>query len=235
MFDKKYIISSLISFILGFLFFYFVFPIFIAYGKLTRVPDLKDTTVENALNILSSMDLKGVVYDSVFSDEIKKGKVVYTIPKQGKEIRFGRTVKLIISKGGERIPFIDVKGMNVNDARKKLQDAGFINIVIMYVPIEDTKGAKENIVLNVLPDSVKEIEKTEKITLFVSKKQKNVFLMPNIVDMTLDEAYKILSKYGLKISEIKRVSPDDSIIIVQNPLPGVEVFFGESVSVILGK
>lgn len=235
MFNIKYILSSFISFILGFSFFYFVFPVFIKYGKLTRVPDLKDVSVENAINILSSMDLKGIVADSIFSDEIRRGKVVYTIPKQGKEIRFGRTVKLIISKGGERFPIIDVKGLHINEARKKLQDAGFINIVIMYVPITDTKGAKEDIVLNVLPDSVKEIEKTEKITLFVSKKQKDIFLMPNIVDMTLDEAYKILSKYGLKISEIKKVSPDDSIIIVQNPLPGVEVFFGESVSVILGK
>jgi serine/threonine-protein kinase len=217
------------------LFFYFVFPIFIKYGKITRVPDLKDTTVESALDILSSMDLKGVVFDSVFSDEIKRGKVVYTIPKQGKEIRFGRTVKLIISKGGERVPFVDVKGLNINDARRKLQEAGFFNIIIMYVPVSDKKDAKENIVLSVIPDSVKELEKSEKITLFVSKKQKDVFLMPNIIDMTLEEAMRILSKYGLKISEVKKVHPEDSIIIVQNPLPGVEVYFGESVSVILGK
>ncbi len=235
MFGKKYLLYTILSFTLGFLFFYFVFPLFIKYGKITRVPDLKDTTIENAMNILSSMDLKGIVYDSVFSEEIRRGRVVHTIPKAGKEIRFGRTVKLVISKGGERIPIVDVKGLNVDEARKKLQDAGFLNIVVMYVPVADKKGEKENIVLNILPDSVKELERTERVTLFVSNQSKDVFLMPNVVGMTLDEATRILSKYGLKISDMKKTSHSDTIIILQNPLPGVEVFFGESVSVILGK
>jgi len=56
---KKLLYTIIGSFLLGFLFFYFVFPLFLSYGKVTKVPELKNTEVKRAMNILQSMELKG--------------------------------------------------------------------------------------------------------------------------------------------------------------------------------
>jgi len=234
---KKLLYTIIGSFLLGFLFFYFVFPLFLSYGKVTKVPELKNTDVKSAMNILQSMELKGVVVDSVYSNVIKRGRVVKTIPPAGKKIRFGRKVQLIISRGGERIMLPDVRGKPVEKARKLLMDTGLNNIIVMNVPVspEESQIYKEGYVIDVSPDSTDSVEKGEKITLYVAKIQEEVFLMPNLVGLNIEEAKQTLKRYKLVLGDVKSVSPEDSFVILQNPLPGIEVVYGETVSVVLGK
>jgi len=234
---KKLLYTIIGSFFLGFLFFYFVFPLFLSYGKVTKVPELKNTEVKRAMNILQSMELKGVVVDSVYSNVIKRGRVVKTIPPAGKKIRFGKKVKLIISRGGERVPFPDVRGKPAEEARKLLMDTGLNNIIVMNVPVspEEAKKYKEGYVIDVSPDSTDSVEKGEKITLYVAKIQEEVFLMPNLVGLNIEEAKQTLKRYKLVLGDVKTISPGDSFVILQNPLPGIEVVYGETVSVVLGK
>ena len=234
---KRLLYTVIGSFLLGFLFFHFVFPLFVSYGKVTKVPELKNTELKRAIKILQSMELKGVVVDSVYSNVVKRGRVVETIPPSGKKIRFGRRVKLIVSRGGERVPFPDVKGKPVEEARKLLMGRGINNIIVINVPVppKEAQNFKEGYVVDVSPDTIDSIEKSAKVTLYVAKIQEEVFLMPNLVGMHIWEAKKTIEKYKLVLGTVKSVSPGDSFVILQNPLPGIEVVYGETVSVVLGK
>ena len=131
----------------------------------------------------------------------------------------------------------DVRGKPVEEARKLLMDTGLNNIIVMNVPVspEEAQKYKEGYVIDVSPDSTDSVEKGEKITLYVAKIQEEVFLMPNLVGLNIEEAKQILKRYKLVLGDVKSVSPEDSFVILQNPLPGIEVVYGETVSVVLGK
>ena len=230
---KAYVFTLIGSFIFGFLIFYLFFPFFLKYGKVTKVPDLKDQSAENAINILSGLDLKGIIADSVFSDKVKRGKVVSTIPPAGHKIRFGKRVKLILSKGAKRLKLPDVKGKMWTDAKKLLEDAGIINLITINIPVSQEDS--ENIVVDVSPSDSGEIEKGERVTVYIGKYSKNVFLMSNLVGLPLKTALNIIKKQKLTLGEVRLTAGKDSIIIVQNPLPGVEVSEGDTVILFVGK
>ena len=118
-----------------------------------------------------------------------------------------------------------------------MMDTGLNNIIVMNVPVspEESQKYKEGYVIDVSPDSTDSVEKGEKITLYVAKIQEEVFLMPNLVGLNIEEAKQTLKRYKLVLGDVKTISSGDSFVILQNPLPGIEVVYGETVSVVLGK
>jgi beta-lactam-binding protein with PASTA domain/tRNA A-37 threonylcarbamoyl transferase component Bud32 len=88
------------------------------------VPDVTGKTYDEAASLLSAVHLRAQRRD-VFSDTVPAGKVVDTQPAAGTTAHVGQTVTVDVSKGPRLIPVPDVTGKPIQEAIKKINEAGF--------------------------------------------------------------------------------------------------------------
>ncbi|MGW5447788.1 Stk1 family PASTA domain-containing Ser/Thr kinase [Streptomyces asiaticus] len=99
--------------------------IVVSKGQAVDVPDVVGDSVDDARSTLEDEGFKVKIAErQVFSEE-DKGSVAEQSPSTDDEAAKGDTVTLTISKGVQMVEVPDVTGMNVDDAKAELEDAGF--------------------------------------------------------------------------------------------------------------
>jgi serine/threonine-protein kinase len=129
-----------------------------------RPIDITDWTGKSAKQAKASLEKQGfkVTLDEQFDDTVGKGKVVSQTPSSGQGVK-GDEITLVVSKGPELFEIPRVRGLRTNEARQKLEDAGFkvkvrhsalyvgANYVVTVSPGEGTMVPKGTIVtLNIV-------------------------------------------------------------------------------------
>ena len=232
---KKFLTTfSLIlgAFIAGFLVFYFLMPQIVRFGKVVSVPDLRNLTYEDAKSLLASLSLKSTISDSIFSSDISNGRVVSQRPPPLSTVKVGRKIFLTISRGPKKIKIPQIKGLKQEEVEGVLDIANITNRVFILIP-SDT--IEEGYVISSSPPEGDDIVEGARLKVFVSKGKTNVFLMPNLIGLSLSEAEDITNKYELVIGNIKYVSGSDSMVLLQSPMVGVEVSYGDTITLVVGK
>ncbi|MDC2946014.1 Stk1 family PASTA domain-containing Ser/Thr kinase [Streptomyces heilongjiangensis] len=97
----------------------------VSRGAPVEIPDVSGASVEDATATLEGEGLKVKVAPGRVNSEFDKGLVAEISPGVGKQVGAGDTVTLTLSKGPEMIEVPDVVGDSVDDATRKLEDAGF--------------------------------------------------------------------------------------------------------------
>ncbi|MFF4352303.1 Stk1 family PASTA domain-containing Ser/Thr kinase [Streptomyces sp. NPDC001530] len=97
----------------------------VSKGSPVEVADVRGASVEDATEELEEAGLKVKIASERVNSEFDKGLVAEQSPGAGKQAASGDTVTLTISKGPEMVEVPDVVGDSVDDARQKLEDAGF--------------------------------------------------------------------------------------------------------------
>ncbi|MFJ3227654.1 Stk1 family PASTA domain-containing Ser/Thr kinase [Streptomyces sp. NPDC086783] len=99
--------------------------IVVSKGSPVEIPDVTDSSVEDATDELEDAGLKVEVAPGRITSDVDKGLVARQSPGEGKEAAAGDTVTLTLSKGPRMIEVPDVVGDSLDDAKRKLEDAGF--------------------------------------------------------------------------------------------------------------
>ncbi|TQE23280.1 Stk1 family PASTA domain-containing Ser/Thr kinase [Streptomyces ipomoeae] len=97
----------------------------VSRGAPVEVPEVAGSSVEDATALLEREGLKVKIASEQVNSEFDKGMVAEQSPGAGKEAAEGDTVTLTISKGPEMVEVPDVVGDSVDEATRKLKDAGF--------------------------------------------------------------------------------------------------------------
>ncbi|MFC7894022.1 Stk1 family PASTA domain-containing Ser/Thr kinase [Streptomyces sp. NPDC057381] len=97
----------------------------VSKGSPIDVPDVTGDDLAGARAELTEAGLKVKVADEQVNSEYDKGRVARQTPGSGSRAAEGDTVTLTVSKGPEMIEVPDVVGDSVDDAKRKLKDAGF--------------------------------------------------------------------------------------------------------------
>ncbi|MEW2165796.1 Stk1 family PASTA domain-containing Ser/Thr kinase [Streptomyces sp. NPDC007084] len=97
----------------------------VSKGSPVEVPDVTGSSVEDATADLEDAGLKVKIAQTQVNSEFDKGQVARQSPDSGREAATGDTVTLTVSKGPEMVEVPDVVGDSVDDAKRKLKDAGF--------------------------------------------------------------------------------------------------------------
>ena len=226
------------SFFIGFLTFYFLMPVIVRQSRTVDVPHLKHMSLKEAKDFLSSLGLKSEIYDSVNSREVDRGGIFTTIPPRKEEVRIGSVIKLIVSKGPGKIKLPNIVGLPQDEAFDSLNLYGITNRVIINIPVEmedDDTVSKDGTVIKTKPSIEDSLEKGGKLTIFIGKEKRKVFLMPNLIELPLDEAKEILTDFELELAPIKWTKSDREEVLLQSPLAGVEVTFGDTIKLVVGQ
>ncbi|WP_437068620.1 Stk1 family PASTA domain-containing Ser/Thr kinase [Streptomyces sp. enrichment culture] len=98
----------------------------VSKGSPVDVPDVVGDDLESARAELLEAGLKVKVASAqIHSSDIERGKVALQSPDSGREVAEGDTVTLTLSKGPVMVEVPDVVGDSVDEAREKLEGAGF--------------------------------------------------------------------------------------------------------------
>ncbi|MBA4860151.1 Stk1 family PASTA domain-containing Ser/Thr kinase [Streptomyces sp. PSKA54] len=97
----------------------------VSKGSPVDVPDVTGESVEDATADLEEEGLKVEIASVRVNSEFDAGTVARQSPAADRQVAEGDTITLTISKGPVMVEVPDVVGDNVDDARQKLEDAGF--------------------------------------------------------------------------------------------------------------
>ena len=221
------------SFFFGFIVFYFLMPVIVKHSKTIEVPYLKHMSLEKAKSFLSTLNLRYVVSDSVYSNEVAKGLIVNTEPPAKEDVKVGSIIELVVSKGAKKIALPDIVGLSRKVAVDSLDSYGITNRVFINYPVTDK--SLDGMVVKTKPSVEDSIALGSMLTIFIGTEKRNVFLMPNLHGMNLEEAQGEILKYGLVLSEVKRTEGEIDVVIQQFPAPGVEVTLEDNVKLVVGQ
>lgn len=200
------------------------------------VPELVGKDVVYALEFLTDLELNTKVKGSEYSEDIPKSHVIFQDPSAGAEIKKGRDVRIIISKGPKRISMPNLMGLTVQQARLILEENG-----VCHGELSQTHSVsmeKDHVIAQVpAPGSM--ITRGSCVDLLVSLGSRpRAYKMPNLKGQTLNETILSLEKAYLNIGEIKSSFDKGKLrnaILNQEPLPGYQVISGTAVNLVINR
>ncbi len=147
----------------------------------TKVPNVKGKEKDEAVQLIEDAKLKAEIVEET-SKTVKEGYVISQETDANTEVNAGDTVKIHVSTGTEKETVPGVVGKSQDEAKKALQDLGF---VVTVTNAEDS--SKENgAVLKQSLDEGQSVEKGSAITITVNKlaEKKSATIFVNVKSIT---------------------------------------------------
>jgi eukaryotic-like serine/threonine-protein kinase len=173
-----------------------------------------------------------VTTDPEFSDRVKKGFAIRTVPAEGTTVTKGTRVRLLVSQGPEQVTVPDVTGLSRESAEARLRDAHLETAVNEDSSDTVPKGD----VISQSPGAGAEVARDSTVTIVVSTGKPRVDV-PDVVGMKEGRATSTLANAGLSPSREEREVTDpaqDGVVIEQRPGAGTEVDEGRAVVIVVG-
>ena len=166
----------------------------------TKVPKVVGMSQEDAVTAIEDAKLKAEIVEET-SKKVQEGYVISQETDANTEVDAGETVKIHVSTGVEKATVPGVVGKSQDEAKKTLQDLGF---VVTVTTAEDS--SKDNgVVLKQSLDEGKSVEKGSAITITVNKlaEIKTVPIKVNVKSLLDGNIYETSS--GNETEEDKKV------------------------------
>ncbi len=200
------------------------------------VPDLEGKNVVYALELLTDLGLNTKIEGSEYSTEIPKNNVIFQEPEPGSEIKKGRDVRIIISKGPKSILMPNLEKLPVQQARIILEENSLCQGQISSTY---SNRIKKNSIIAQVPSAGTMITRNECVNLLVSIGiRPQDYKMPDLKGRFLDSAIPLIENSNLILGKIKSVFNKDkplNTIITQEPLSGYSVTEGGTVNLVINR
>ena len=164
----------------------------------------------------------------------KAGVILNQNPKAGTKVKANSEITLTVNAGGKTISVPDVSNKTQEEAEGILKQ---FNLSYEIMPVVDEKTAEGYVKNTEPPAGTQIVEGSQKIKVYVSTGSENKQIaVPSIIDKNIEAAKAEITAVGLTVGEI--TARDDSnkekdIVIETNPLPGIRVAKGSSVSIVI--
>lgn len=147
LFSKLFLKHLLLAIFAGNLLFWgslFFLNFYTRHGEAIAIPDVREMPPDEALKKLQDCDLTGVLSDSVFLADKKKGAIVEQNPPAGFKVKSERKIFLTINSiFPERVKMPDLVGVSLRQAKAVLETYGLKTGRFRYVP----DIAKDNVLV----------------------------------------------------------------------------------------
>ncbi|MCR4716294.1 MAG: Stk1 family PASTA domain-containing Ser/Thr kinase [Lachnospiraceae bacterium] len=127
----------------------------------------------------------------------------------------------------------DVVGENIDDAKKLLEEAGFINVTTDY---EENDEVEEDVVIEMSPKADEEVAVNEKIKLLVSLGKSSVDV-PDVTSYKKENANEILVQEGFEVKVAYEYSDtvEEGKVIKQDPAGNTKAPKGSTVTITISQ
>jgi beta-lactam-binding protein with PASTA domain/predicted Ser/Thr protein kinase len=197
------------------------------------VPSVSGLPEDEASDQLTAAGFEPRV-ERVFSDEVRRGRVIDTQPGSGTVIEVGSTVTMRVSRGVEQVEVPDVVGESEDNARSALEDAG---LRVGNVTEQESADEDPGTVLEQDPAAGEQVDRDASVDLVVAAAPPDV-AVPDVVDLTEDEAVAALEDAGfeVRVRDQPATSPDqEGVVLDQAPDAGEERPEGSTIRIAVGR
>jgi len=187
-------------------------------GRIVSMPTLVGHTEPEAERLLAARGLQLRVADRVYS-QLPANSVVRQSPPPGEEMKISQDAHVVLSLGQQEVKVPPLEGDTMRAARIALLQAGLQlgELSTVYLP-----GEQPDIVLQQDPPQGTTASSPHVDLLVTGAQQQPFYVMPNLVGLDEQEAYRVLTAAGLKLSKsnhIGQAGAQKGTIIGQTP-PG---------------
>jgi serine/threonine-protein kinase len=200
------------------------------------VPELVGKNVVNVLELLTNLGLNTKIKGSEYNAEVPKNHIIFQEPEPGAEIKKGRDVRIILSKGPKAILVPNLQGLSLQQARIILEENGLCREIISITYSNDIK--KDEIITQ-FPSPGTMITRGECVNMLASKGiRTRIYKMPDLQGLYLDEAIPLIEDSGLVLGEIKSFSYKGKLletIVDHEPLSGHPVAEKSIVNLVINR
>jgi len=209
-----------------------IMPTVVHWGKVGVIPDLTGLSLDEATEVLDDKELKLEVTSEVYDPSRPPGTVLSQIPGPNSRVREGRSVKVIVSKGGETVLVPKLQGVSMRQAELLLAHEGLGLGDVSWVASD---SFPENVVIASTPSFETPVPQGMSINLTVSVGlEPDSVKVPDLLGINLEESKRILREIGLQLGKIKSKVNDDFLpetILSQSPAAGLMVPRGSEIEV----
>lgn len=200
------------------------------------VPILVKKDVVYVLEILTNIGLNAKVGGSEYSSAIPKNHVISQEPDPGTEIKKGRDVRIIISKGAKAILTPNIKGLPVQQAGIIIEENDLHQGELSRTY---SSSIKKNEIIAQFPSPGVMIRRGLRIDLLMSMgRRPKSYKMPELTGLSLDEAILLIESANLLLGEVKssfKKNKPQNVIISQEPFSGYRVMDGSIVNLAINR
>ena len=235
--DKKnkriiIILSCVLGAILLILFFIFFIIPMLTKKKNVEVPSCMNLTVSKCEKKLIGLGFEvNPDIKSVYTDKVKKNKIVRTNPGNGRVVKYGTKITIYKSKGEETFALENYVGKNYNEVKSKLEAKYGLVVTVEKKEIEKSVDDTSLIIEQSLPAGTK-VKKGDSLILYIPN------LLEKFPDMvregwTKDDADAFAKKYelNLTVKNEETTMVEEGVIIAQSRLAGTSIVKGSNLTI----
>lgn len=196
------------------------------------VPDVTNLTLPEAKRRLSDAKLNSEVRNLLYSNDVPTEQVIKTDPPARTPVKEGKLIYLDISKGPEKQRLPDVRGFSLDEARLRLENAGFTPGDTRY---RSAPEVEKDIVVDMVPPAGTDALPKARVDLIVSQGPLRV---PPLVGKSLVEARQLLRDAQLvegKIENRADLLRPLGIVLATRPEPGTRITPGQTVDLVISQ
>ena len=200
-----------------------------------EVPKFIGDTYEEAVSKAEELGLKIERGDDVFSNDQEEGYVTAQNPEAGTMVVEGKTIVINVSKGKRDGVIPTLKGKTEEQAKKELEDLGFVLGTVTIVTSHESEGkivkqsiepgttAEQGTVVNIEVSDGKGVEQT---------------IVPQLIGSTPDEAKDMLTALKLTVGDVtyeERSDMPENVVFWQSIARDTEVSIYTEISIKVSK
>jgi eukaryotic-like serine/threonine-protein kinase len=185
------------------------------------VPNLEGKGLVDALQTASALDLSLQHESTDYDESLPAGTVIRQLPASGMKVRAGRSIRVVVSKGGQASFVPDIAGKRLAEAQSVLAAGGIqLGAVAEAYSVDLSKG----MVIDQQPSSGTVVSRGAMVDITVSKgpPPSGLPIAPDLGGKTADEVnrWSRESKIEVTIREDKSAGGIPGTVVKQVPAPG---------------
>lgn len=197
---------------------------FLHSRKVVDVPDLTGKSLEQALDLVSPLELALSKEGVQFDDRLPPGAILRQAPPAGFRVREGKIVRVTLSSGGEVAFVPDVVAVALTEAQNRLRASGLVlGAVSQSYSLESSVG----IVITQNPSAGGSVRPGTMVDLKVSKgpPPEGVVLMPAFMNQPIEtaRAWADAQKISPDVKEEASTVFAPGLVMRQSPAPDTPV------------
>lgn len=196
--------------------------------KTQTVPDIKGRSLSSALDMLAPLNLGLKKEGSEFDASVAVSAVLRQVPPPGTVVREGKTIRVIVSQGGETVFAPNIAGLPLRNAEMLLRQS---QLVLGEVSEAYSLRMEKGMVLSQDPKGESSVERDALVNVVVSggAPPAGIVLMPDFLRKNLTEASAWSAGAGVTVNVKKDASSlfPYGVILTQTP-PADSVLSPES-------
>ncbi len=220
-----------------------VMPIYTKHGEAIEVPNVTTMKLDDAVAKLKEFEFEAVTSEERFSSQYPSGFVLEQTPRAAAQVKSGRRVYLVVSRGERRVNVPSLIDRSERDAQLILARA---DLVLGEVNYEYSANNPDGTIAHpegtIMYQSLAEnttVPPGTRIGIVVSAgSMPNEFIVPSMDGKPFDDAAKMLRKAGLSIGSVRYEDVEDLLpetVIRQGLEAGTRVEKGAKVDLVVSR